>query len=48
MLQIMENEKILNVLNEANYFKFVARKWNIVNDHSNAKYDAGNVIVYYT
>ena len=28
--------------------KFVIRKWNIVNDHSNANYDAGNEIVHKT
>ena len=38
----MEHQKILNVLNEANDSKFVTRKWNIVNDESNANYDARN------
>ena len=28
----MEHQKILNLLNEAKDFKFVTRKWNIVND----------------
>ena len=28
----MELQKLLNSLNEANDFKFVTRKWNIVND----------------
>ena len=32
----MEHQKILNLLNEANDSKFVTRKWNIVNDQSNA------------
>ena len=41
----MENQKILNLLNEENDFKFVTRKWNIVNDQSNANYDAGNEII---
>ena len=38
----MEHQKILNVLNEANDSKFVTRKWNIVNDESNANYDVRN------
>ena len=29
----MKHRKILNLLNEANNSKFVARKWNIVNDN---------------
>ena len=28
----MEHKKILNLLSETSDFKFVARKWNIVND----------------
>ena len=35
-------------MNEANYSKFVTRKWNIVNDQSNANYDVGNEIIYNT
>ena len=42
----MEHQKILNLLNDANNFKFVTRKWNIVNDLSNANYDVGNEIIY--
>ena len=42
----MEYQKILNLLNEANDFKFVTR--NIVNDLSNPKYDVGNEIIYNT
>ena len=42
----MEHQKILNLLNEANDSKFVTRKWNIVNDNSNANYDLGNQIKY--
>ena len=38
----MEQQKILNLLNEASGSKLVTRKWNIVNDQSNANYDAGN------
>ena len=28
----MEHQEILNSLNEAKDFKFVTRKWNLVND----------------
>ena len=44
----MENKKILNLLNEASDFKFVARKWNIVNNRSNVNVDVGNEIIYNT
>ena len=44
----MEHQKPLNLLNERSGSKFVIRKWNIVNDHSNAKYDVGNEIIYNT
>ena len=44
----MENQKLLNLLNEANDSKFVTRKWNIVNDHSKSNYDAANKITYKT
>ena len=44
----MENQKLLNLLNEANDSKFVTRKWNIVNDHSKSNYDAANEITYNT
>ena len=44
----MEHQKILNLLNEASDSKFVTRKWNIVNDQSNANYDVGNEIIYNT
>ena len=44
----MENQKILNLLNEASDFKFVTRKWNIVIDQSNVNYDVGNEIIYNT
>ena len=30
----MEIQKVLNLLNEANYSKFVTKKFNIVNDNS--------------
>ena len=42
----MEHQKILNLLNDANDSKFVARKWNIVNDNSNSNYAAANEITY--
>ena len=37
----MEHQKTSNLLNEASHYKFVSRKRNIVNDQSNANYDAG-------
>ena len=37
----MEDQKILNLLNEASDSKFVARKWNIANDQSYTNYDVG-------
>ena len=40
----MEHPKILNLLNENSDSKFVTRKWNNVNDQSNANYDVGNII----
>ena len=39
---------MLNLLNEANDSKFVARKWNIANDQSNENYYVGNEIIYNT
>ena len=42
----MKQQKALNLLNEASGSKFVKRKWNIVNDQSNASYDVGNAIIY--
>ena len=44
----MEHPKISNLLNDANDSKFVARKWNIVNDNSNSIYAAANEITYNT
>ena len=35
----MEHQKLLNVLNESNDFKFMTRKWNVANDQSIANYD---------
>ena len=45
-LDVMEHQEILNLLNEVSDSKFVTRKWNIVNDQSNANYDVGNEIIY--
>ena len=42
----MEDQKLFNLLNKAGDSKFVTRKWNIVNDRSNANYDMGNEIIY--
>ena len=44
----MEHQKLLNLLNEANEFKFVTRKWNIVSDNSKANYNIGNETIYNT
>ena len=44
----MKHQKILNLLNKPNLSKFVTRKWNIVNDQSNANYDVGSEIIYNT
>ena len=44
----MEHQKILNLLNETIDFKFMTRKWNMVNDQSNVNYDVGNEIIYNT
>ena len=44
----MEHQTILNLLNEANYCKFMTRKWNIVNDNSKSNYTAAYEITYNT
>ena len=44
----MEQQKILNLLNEANNSKFVTIKQNFVNDNSKSSYDATNEITYNT
>ena len=36
----------MNLLNEGNDSTFATRKWNIVNDQSNANYDVGNELIY--
>ena len=43
----MEHQKILKLLNKPNNFKFLTRKWNIVNVQSNANY-VGNEFIYST
>ena len=42
----MKHQKILYLSNEANDFKLVTRKCNIVNDQSNANYNVGNEFIY--
>ena len=44
----MEHQKTLSILNGAYDSKFVTRKWNFVNDQSNANYDEGNETIYDT
>ena len=41
----MGNQKILNLLNERNDSELVTRKWNIINDQSNASYNVVNEII---
>ena len=48
IIYIMEHQKILNLLNDPKNPKFMTRTQNIVNDLSNANYDAGNEIIYNT
>ena len=43
----MEHQKILKLLNEVSDPKFVARKWNIINNQSNANYDVSSIILKY-
>ena len=33
-------------MNKQNWYKFVTRKWNTVNDQSNASYDVGSEVIY--
>ena len=44
----MEHQKILNLLNEASDYKFVTRKWNIVNDNSKPIHGVGKEVIYNT
>ena len=41
----MKHQKIVNLLNEANNFKFVRRKWN---DKSKTNYNTANEVTYHT
>ena len=41
----MECQKILNLLNKSKDFKFLTRKWIIVNGQLNANYDLGNEVI---
>ena len=45
-VKTMKHQKTL--LNEANYSKVLKRKWNSVNDNSDAYYGVGNEIIYNT
>ena len=38
-------QKVLSISNEANDSKFVTRKWNFVNNQSNANHNVGNEII---
>ena len=44
----MENQKIVNLLKEASDYRFLKKKWNIVNDQSSSNYDSENEIIYNT
>ena len=44
----MEQQKILNLLNEAHNSKLVTRKKNMINDQLNPNNDVGNEIIYNT
>ena len=44
----MEHQKILNLLNESNDFKFLARKWNIVNAQTSTNYNVRKETIYNT
>ena len=41
----MNRQNILNLLNERSDSKFLVRKWDIINDQSNANYSVGNKII---
>ena len=42
----MEHKKVLHWLNEARDSNFATRKWNVVNDQSNANHNVVNEIIY--
>ena len=45
LIKVLEHQKIVSLLNEANDSKLVARKWNIVNDNSKTNYGIGSDII---
>ena len=45
IISIMGLQKVLSISNEANDSKFVTRKWNFVNNQSNANHNVGNEII---
>ena len=48
LVQIYQDKQIrilLNLLDEANDFKFVTKKWNIVNDNQKANYGVGSEVI---
>ena len=44
----MQHQKLLNLLNEANDYKFVRREWNIICGQSNPNHDVRNETIYNT
>ena len=38
----------MNLMNESNDSKLVTKKWNNVDDQSNANYNVGNEVIYNT
>ena len=44
----MEHQKMSNLLTEENDCKFITRKWNTVNDNSQANYNVSSEIIYNT
>ena len=42
----MEHQEMLNILNERSHYRFVTRKWTIVNDQLSTGFDVGNENVY--
>ena len=44
----MDHQKMSNLLTEENDCKFITRKWNTVNDNSQANYNVSSEIIYNT
>ena len=44
-MQTKESQRMLNLSNKASNFKFLIRKWSIINDQSNTNYPVGKEIV---